>query len=298
MGADRLERRVVGDVAERQHGVIGREQLIALGFSRHVLRRWIDAGWVRGLHRGVYAVGHKRLTARGRWMAAVLACGADALLSHREAATLWALLPIGSGPINVTVPGRGVRRRPGLRVHETLALPPTERRVRDAIPVTSVARTLLDVAETEPRRLTRAWDEAERQGLLDVREVEIACERGFGRRGLKHVKPLLAERTRVVADTRRELEARFFDLCRAYGLPLPSCNVLVEGFLVDALWPHQGVIVELDSWEFHHDRRAFERDRERDAVLQVAGYRVIRITWRRLHDDPAGVAALIRRLLG
>jgi hypothetical protein len=134
--------------------------------------------------------------------------------------------------------------------------------------------------------------------VLDIREVEVACERGFGRRGLKHVKPLLADRKRIVPDTRQELEARFFELCRVYGLPLPSCNVLVEGFLVDALWPPQRVIVELDSWEFHHDRGAFERDRERDATLQAAGYRVIRITWRRLQDDPAGVAALIRRLLG
>ena len=167
----------MGNLATHQHGVVAHRQLTELGFSRHMIRGWLEPGWLRSLPRGVYAV------------------------------------------------------------YETLALPPEERRIRDAIPVTSVARTLLDVAETDPRRLPRAWDEAERQQLLDVREVERTCERAHGRRGLKHLMPLLADRTRVVADTRRELEARFFDLCRAYGLPLPSCNVLVEGYLVDAFWP-------------------------------------------------------------
>jgi very-short-patch-repair endonuclease len=165
------------------------------------------------------------------------------------------------------------------------------------IPVTSVARTLLDVAESDPARLARAWDAAERLRLLDVRAVAATCRRGHGRRGLKYLLPLLEDRTRVVADTRRELEARLFDLCRAARLPLPSCNVLVEGYVVDAFWPMQRVIVELDSWEFHSGRLAFERDRERDAVLQAAGYRIVRITWRRLHDDPAGVEALLRGLL-
>ena len=160
-----------------------------------------------------------------------------------------------------------------------------------------MARTLLDIAESDPIRLPRAWDTAERLRLLDLRAVEATCEQGHGRRGLKHLAPLLDDRTRVVADVRRELEARFFDLCRASDLPLPSCNVLVEGYLVDALWPTQRLIVELDSWEFHADRGAFERDRERDAVLQAAGYRVVRITWRRLTREPRDVARLIRKLL-
>jgi Protein of unknown function (DUF559) len=161
-----------------------------------------------------------------------------------------------------------------------------------------VARTLLDLAESDPARLPRAWDSAARLRLLDIRAVQATCELGHGRRGLKHLLPLVEDRTRVIPDTRRELEARFFDLCRAYDLPLPSCNVLVESYLVDALWPSGRLIVELDSWEFHGDRHAFERDRERDSVLQAAGFRVIRITWRRLTEEPAEVARLIRRLLG
>jgi hypothetical protein len=298
MHANRLEReRAVAALAERQHGVIAQRQLVGLGVGRGTIHRWQESGRLHSVHAGVYSVGHTRLTVRGRWMAAVLACPEGTLLSHGDAAALWDLLAAGGARTHVTVPSPGTRRRGGLVVHETAKFEPEECAIRDAIPVTSVARTLLDVAESEPHRLPRAWDAAERLRLLDVRAVERTCERGHGRRGLKHLLPLVADRTRVVGDTRRALEARFFELCRQYGLPLPSCNVLVEGFLVDALWPGQRLIVELDSWEFHRERRAFEEDRARDAALMAAGYRVVRITWRRIADDPAEVAALIRRLL-
>lgn len=287
----------MAELARRQHGVVAQRQLVGLAVGRNVIRRWVECGRLHPVHRGVYAVGHSRLTIRGHWMAAVLACGEGALLSHRSAAALWGLIATVFGRPHVTVPRRGAHARPGLVVHATLHLAPAERRVRDAIPVTSVARTLLDLAETEPQSLPRAWDTAERLQLLDTREVEAACRRGHGRHALKHMEPLLADRTRTVADTRLELEARFFDLCREYALPLPSCNVLIEGYLVDAVWPAQRLIVELDSWEFHRGRRAFEEDRARDAALQLAGYRVIRITWRRLVDRPCEVAALVGRLL-
>ncbi|MEA2466001.1 MAG: hypothetical protein QOJ57_127 [Thermoleophilaceae bacterium] len=285
-------------LAARQHGVIAHRQLVGLGVGRGTIRRWRDSGRLHRVHARVYAVGHARLTVRGRWMAAVLACPEGTLLSHGDAGALWNLIAVPGSRPHVTVPSAGTRRRSGLVVHETARFEPEESAVRDAIPVTSVARTLLDVAESEPNRLPRVWDAAERLRLLDVRAVERTCERGHGRRGLKHLLPLVKDRTRVVGDTRRELEARFFELCRRCGLPLPSCNVLVEGFLVDALWPGQRLIVELDSWEFHRERRAFEDDRTRDAALMAAGYRVVRITWRRLEHKPAEVAALIRKLLG
>jgi hypothetical protein len=144
--------------------------------------------------------------------------------------------------------------------------------------------------------LARAYDEAERLRLLDVRAVAELCRRSPGRRGLKALNALIAE-TYDTPHTKRELEARFFDFCRSQGLPLPACNVLVEGYEVDAFWPAYRLVVELDSWEFHGGRRAFERDRERDAVLQAAGYRVISITWRRLTKHPQEVAALVRRLM-
>src|SRR3954447_17591431 len=145
MRADRMQReRAVADLARRQHGVVAFRQLVGLGMGRNVIRRWLECGRLHLVHFGVYAVGHSRLTGRGRWMAAVLACADGALLSHRDAAALWELLPIGSGRIHVTVPRRGARTRRGLIVHSTLSLPPEECCVRDAIPVTSVARTLLD----------------------------------------------------------------------------------------------------------------------------------------------------------
>jgi hypothetical protein len=298
MDADCLQReREIANIAERQHGVISHRQLDALGVGRGSIHRRLQKRRLLRVRPGVYAVGHARLTIRGRWMAAVLSYGEDAFLAHGDAGAHWDLIPVKGSQIHVTVPRRGVRRQRGIVVHETLHLPPAERAVRDNIPVTSVARTLLDLAESDPDRLPRAWDTAARRRLLDLRAVEAACENGRGRRGLKKLVPLLEDRTRVIPDTRRELEARFVDLCRTFDLPPPSCNVLVEGYLVDAVWPAQRLVVELDSWEFHHDRGAFERDRERDASLQAAGYRVVRITWRRLTEHPADVAQLIRRLL-
>jgi len=298
MDAKCLEReRRVAEIAARQHGVIGHAQAVALGFGRGAIRRRLEAGRWHRLHCGVYAVGHVRLSVRGRWMAGVLACGDGALLSHRSAASLWDLLPIRGGRVDVLVQKRGPRRKAAIAMHETLRLHPRDRAIRDAIPVTSVARTLLDVAETESATtLRRAWDTAERLRLLDTRRVAETCRRSPCRRGLKLLNALLAER-RATPNTKRELEARFFDFCHDHGLPLPSCNVLVEGFEVDAYWPAHNLVVELDSWEFHRGRAAFEQDRERDAALHAADHRPIRITWRRLTGRPDELAAQLRRLL-
>jgi very-short-patch-repair endonuclease len=230
-------------------------------------------------------------------MAAVLACGEEALLSNRDGAALWGLLPIVGTRVEVTVAGK-LRARKGIVLHQVRALHPADRATREGIPVTSLARTLLDIAETEPERTFRqAWDQAERLRRLDLRAVAETCRRSPGRHGLKPLGALVADHTRYTPETKRELEALFFEFCREQHLPLPACNAMVEGFEVDALWPAQRLIVELDSWEFHGNRKAFERDRERDAVLQAAGYRVIRITWRRLVEEPAAVAALLRTML-
>jgi len=202
------------------------------------------------------------------------------------------------GAIHVTVV-RSQRPKSGIVLHQVRRLDDRDRAIsHDGIPVTSLARTLLDVAERESNQtLRRAWDEAERLGLLDIAAVRELCARSPGRRGLEPITALIAE-MRPAPHTKRELEAKFFDFCQTQRLPRPACNVLVEGYEVDAFWPAQRLVVELDSWEFHRGRRAFERDRERDAVLQAAGYRVIRITWRRLTRVPEEVASLIRRLMG
>lgn len=227
-------------------------------------------------------------------MAAVLACGKGALLSHRSAATLWGLMGHSGSPIEVTsVTGR---RRPGIAVHEG-AICNEDRAAVDRIPVTTVAHTLFDLAEVlDEEQLGRAAEEADRLHLLSLAELDEVCARCPGRRALRPIRRLIEE-IRAPQVTRTPLEDRVIALCRRFDLPMPATNVLVLGHEVDAFWPKQQLIVEADSVAFHSHQAAFERDRERDAARQVAGYRVIRLTDRRLKREPAKVADELRRLL-
>jgi very-short-patch-repair endonuclease len=285
-------------LAELQHGVVAQQQLEALGFTRRAIERRLDSWRLRMVHGGVYAVGHSKLSPHGRWMAAVLAYGNDALLSHRSAAALWGFARLRAHAIDVTAPvgWQGVLRRKGIWIHRC-RLHPEDRTARDGIPVPTVARTLFDLAEViDLRRLERTWEEADRLGLLHLRAVERVCERGYGRRALRPIRRLLVE-ARAPTFTRSPLEDRFVAFCREHQLPQPATNALVLGFEVDALWPTQRLVVELDGFAYHRHRAAFERDRARDTALQVAGYRVIRLTHRRLSDDAENVAREIRTCL-
>jgi very-short-patch-repair endonuclease len=220
------------------------------------------------------------------------------LLSHRSAAALWGLARRRSLLIDITAAtGRqGVCRREGIFIHRG-RIHPEDRTSRAGIPITTVARTLFDFAEVMSlKRLESAWEEADRLGLLELRAVEKVCERGHGRRALRPIRRLLAE-ARAATTTRSPLEDDFATFCREHDLPTPSFNTTVLGFEVDALWPRQRLAVELDSWEFHGHRAAFERDRARDTTLQVAGYRIIRVTHRRLHSEADVLASEIDRLL-
>jgi very-short-patch-repair endonuclease len=234
------------------------------------------------------------MSRHGRWLAAVLVYGDSALLSHRTAAALWGLSKPRSSPIDVSAPiGRqGLRRRGGIWIHRG-RLHDEDWDERAGIPVTSVARTLFDYAEVvDFQRLENAWEEADRLKLLRLGEVE----RGYGRRALKPTRRLLAE-GRAVTRTRSPLEDRFQGFCRFYDLPPHSTNVEVLGKEVDVLWPAAKLIVELDSWEFHSHRAAFQRDRARDTRLLVAGYRTARVTHDRLDKEAATLATEIRELL-
>lgn len=283
-------------LADRQHGVVAHGQLVDLGFGEAAIQRRLAAGRLHRIHRGVYAVGHTSLRREGRLMAAILACGDGAMVSHRSAAVLWGLHRSSRAVIDVTAP-RGLRGRPGIVVHRTRSPHPDDRALLHGIPITSVARTLLDLAAVVSRRqLERAVDEAERLRLFDMRAIEELLRRSRGHRGAKRLRAVIADATEPPA-TRMELERRFAELCRDHELPRPAFNVTVEGFEVDAAWPDRKLIVELDSWTFHGGRNAFEADRERDAALQLAHYRVIRLTWRRLSRQPAGVADDLSRLL-
>ncbi len=258
-----------------------------------MIDRRIQSRHLNVIHRGVYAVGHRRVNQRGHWLAAVLACGEGAVLSHLSAAALWGLAS-QRGPVDVT--GSGHPGRTGIGLHRA-HIHPEERAVRDRIPVTSVARTLFDYAETvDFGRLEKAWEEADRLNLLQLAAVERVCERGHGRHALRPTRRLLAE-ARAPYTKRSPLENRFAAFCRAHRIPPPATNVDVLGHEVDALWPQARLVIELDSWKHHSHRAAFERDRTRDPKLLLAGYRTVRVTSRRLDKEAAELAAEIHELL-
>jgi very-short-patch-repair endonuclease len=264
------------------------------------MHRWLREGRLHRLHREAFAVGHRRVSWLGGVLAAVLACGEGALLSHRSAAALWGLSRRRGPTIDVTAPA-GRQFRPGrrgiclhrCRIHDGIATKSS------GVPVTTVSRTLFDLAEVVDRQqLRRAWEEADRLGMLRLTAIEQICEQGYGRHALRPIRALLAE-ARTPAYTRSALEQRFAEFCRGHlaGLPPPQTNVLVLGLEVDAYWPSKHLVVELDGYAYHHHRAAFERDRARDAAMQAAGYRVLRITHRRLCEEPAAVASQLRRIL-
>jgi hypothetical protein len=272
-------------------------QLLELGFGEGAIKYRVAIGRLHRVHVGVYAVGHTKLDWRGVLMAAVLACGPKAVLSHRSAARLWGIRANSRRDVDVTVPGRGLRRRRGIHPHAVRSLDPRDVTVIDGIPVTTLARTLLDLAEVAPKdHVIRAMTEAEIKRIIDLNALNELLARSPGRWGRKPLREILADAV-IEPATREELEARFLELCREAGLPKPVINTLVEGKLVDAVWPEQKLIVELDSWAFHHHRKAFEDDRERDFALTLADYRVVRITWRQLTREPETVKARLRTLL-
>lgn len=258
----------------------------------------MEEGRLHRLHVGVYAVGHQVVSIHGRWMAAVLACGSGSILSHRDAAALWGIRPSSRHVVDVTAPCGSRRDRPGIEVHRTRRLDPEDRDVEDGIPVTTVARTLLDLAEVLPRGdLANAIENSERLRLFDLRAVEDVIGRSPGRRGLRVLRGAL-EAYRPPPATRSLLERRFLDLMHDAGLPRPLVNVEIANLEVDAAWHDARLVVELDGRTFHDTHEAFERDRIRDATLQLAGYRVLRVTDRRLLREPMAVVHTVRLLLG
>src|SRR5215211_1328058 len=287
----RLDERIAA-IADRFHGIVDVAQLRDAGASRTQIGRRIQSRRLIPLHRGVYAVGHRRLTKSGLWLAAVRAVGEGAVLSHTHAAALWDLRPAPGGAINVTVRSAGRRRREGIRVHPTRALPPDEITKRDEIPVTTPARTLSDLAATASRpQLQRAIEAAEAQRLLDLPSLLAVSA---GRPGAERIRQLTRQEQPF---TRSDLEAAFLALCDRHGLPRPVMNAKLHGIEVDAHWPGRDVVVELDSWRHHGTRAAFERDRERDAELHARGVRTLRFTYHHVTARHRWVAAKLRPTL-
>ena len=280
--------RLIAALAERQHGVVAVWQLLELGLGRGAIQYRVSIGRLHRIHRGVYAVGHRKLTRHGHWMAAVLAYGPDAVLSHRSAAALWGIGQ-SSYKIDVTTP-HSKRHRRTIRAH-TSRLHPEDRTTHDGIPVTSVARTIFDLAaQLSDTALTRLIEESDRRELFDLRALDRAIARRPRTTGVVRLNQVLAA-YRGTADTRSNLERGFRALIADAGLPEPQFNVLVAGVPVDVWWPQWKLVVELDSHLYHMILSAFETDRIRDATLQKADIRVLRVTDQRFDNDPAGVLA-------
>lgn len=294
---------LIAEVARRQHGAIAHSQLRALGLSPRAIQRRVAAGRLHVVHRGVYAVGHALLGDRGRWMAAVLACGSGAVLSHRSAAVLWELRTSTRSMIDVSSPGRRGRTFDGIDAHRGDTLHPSDVTDVHEIPCTSVSRTLLDLAEVTNRRdVERACDQAEILRLFDLRALDDVLARADGRRGAPILRAVLGDLRFGATITRSELEEKFLQICDAAALPAPQVNTWLpladgSGFRPDFLWPEQRLIVETDSRTFHDTHRRFEHDRRRDQLLAIAGWRVIRFTWRQVFHKSEQVATTLRALL-
>jgi very-short-patch-repair endonuclease len=283
--------RVAASLCGRQHGVIARWQLLDVGMSRDAIQHRLNLGRLHLLYRGVYAVGHKPVNRESRWMAAVLACGPRAALSHRTAAANLGLRR-RYDTLEVTVPAD--RARPGITVY-TSSLPVDEVRSVNGIPTTCLPGTLLDLASVlSPYQLERALNEAEIQRRTDPLSLPDLIDRYPGRKGIGTIKRILDTDPHF---TRSDLEALFIDFAREQGLPAPRTNFSVLGYECDCAWPEQGLIVELDARATHDTRIAFEQDRERDRALQAAGWRVVRVTGRQLHRHAAALTADLQRLL-
>jgi hypothetical protein len=301
MQSSRDPDRRIGALAAEQYGVVARRQLSELGLTPQHIAYRIEIGRLIRISRGVYAVGHPRLTREGRWMGAVLTCGPRAVLSHADAAAHWELLPARGVRIDVTTPLRSGRQpdRRRIRLHRSGTLAGDEVTVRDAIPVTTPARTLLDLASA---LRTRALEDAiaqadrlERFDLVAVRRVLDAHPRQHGAPALRQLLDRLAGSG--PADMRSPLEVAMLQLCDDHGLPAPQANVVIRGFLVDFHWPGTDLIVETDSLRYHRMPTVFESDRDRDQVLMLAGYRVARFTDNQITRQRAKSATRLRDLL-
>lgn len=286
--------RELARLADRQYGVVSHRQLIRLGFSKSTIGRLGQADRLHRIHRGVYAVGRPTLSDHGRCMAAVLACGTQAVLSHASGAWLWGFLPRCPPVPSVTVPYSSRRR--GIEVHSGSLLAGEWGRL-ERVPVTSLARTLLDLAATAPQRqLEQAIDRAERLGLLNLDELDTLLARRRAERGTRRLSNAL-EIYRDPAFSRSRAELLFLDLIEKRSLPRPALNIFVAGHEIDAYWEAERFAVEVDGWHAHRTRAAFEKDPVRQEDLKLAGIDSIRLTARRIEREPRLVAERLERLL-
>jgi predicted transcriptional regulator of viral defense system len=293
---------LIAQLAERQHGLVTLPQLQLLGLGRSGVSRRVRSGRLHRIHRGVYAVGRPRLTQSGHWLAAILACGSRAVLSHRSAAALHGIRPDSRAKTDVTLASPSARSRPTIDVHRSSTLEPADITAVNAIPCTTVARTLVDLGDVVTRgAVKQAVDQAEMLRVFDGRAVHEAIERAGRRRGPAALRSVL-ESYEEPTLTNKGIEERFLALCRRATLPSPAVNAWITcddgvSYKADFLWRSRKLIAETDGRDVHTTRKAFEHDRLRDQRLTLAGYTVVRFTWRQVADEPGSVVEALRTLL-
>jgi very-short-patch-repair endonuclease len=291
---DKRSRQAWG-LAGRQHGIVTRRQLRALGFSKRTIENRVERGRLHVVAHGVYAVGWPELTQKRRWMAAVLACGDDAMLSHRSAAALWGIGTESHGLIDISVRRRCELRRPGLRARGRPSLPQDDVSGVDGIPVTGVVQTLVDLAtELPPRRMERAINEADKLDLIDPETLRSALDAYAGEPGVKILRKLLDKRTFRLSDS--DLEILFRPIAAVAGLPSPHTKQMVNGFEVDFFWPDLGLVVETDGLRYHRTPSTQARDARRDRAHTLAGMTPLRFTHYEIKYERPQVQAELARI--
>jgi very-short-patch-repair endonuclease len=294
---DPLLAAVGAELAARQNGVLSTAQLMQAGLGSSTISRWATSGLLHRLYPGVYAFGHRRLRPEGLQMAAVLAGGPDSTLSHRSALLARGQRRDAGATFEITTPGRRGRTIRGIKAYHH-PLHADDRTTLHGVPITSVARTLVDAAGVVnlgelPQLLQRTLD----LGLLDRRALDAAIERAKGRRGVGGLRAALADLDPDPAFVRSDFERDVRRLLRREGLPLPDSNPWVHIGEVDLVWATHRVALELDGWDTHRGRLAFERDRERGLLLEARGYRVLRASWRQFSREPQTILAALATVL-
>jgi len=290
----------ISELAEQQYGVVELGQLRRLGVSKREVERRLAAGRLHQLYRGVYAVGHRVLSREGHWLAAVLACGPTAVLSRRSAAAHWGFRSYSGAYVDVTSPSKS-RSQGSIRRHWAL-LSPDEVTIHGAIPITTVPRTIFDLArESTPQTIESCLRQCEYLRLYDALSIRDLLQRYPRRRGNRAIRTALAKLEETPGEVNEGLEERFLAFLDTFALLRPELNAWLEAqghrYKVDCLWREAKLIAELDSWQAHGTRSSFQSDKTRDRHLLLAGYRTTRIAAVHLDQEPELLAGDLRRLL-
>jgi very-short-patch-repair endonuclease len=284
-------------LARRQHGVVAHGQLLALGFSAHAIKHRMVRGRLHPIRRGIYAVGRPELTRLGAWMAAVLSCGPEAVLSHESAAALWRIRSDRAGPVDISVPANVDRRHRGIRIHRRANLSSFETTLHRGIPVTSPVSTLVDLAVgLSPDQLEAAINAADRLDLVDPESLGVALQAFPRRPGLAILRRALDRHTHTLTDS--ELERRFLALVRNAGLPLPLTQQWVNGYRVDFFWPELGLVVETDGLRYHRTPAQQVVDQRRDQTHAAAGLERLRFPRAQIRHEPERVLETLTHVIG